>query len=262
MQVPFLSYSSKKNTKSLYFDLNLANIDFISLVKEGDIVLFFSALSSPEFCALNPHLANKLNYQGTVFYIKELIKLKAKVIFFSSDVVYGDNKLINDEKSEPKPSGVYANLKYDVEKLFFDSSYFTSLRLSFVFSKFDKFHQYIFNNLNTNSVAEVYKGLNRNIIFLDDLIHFLYVIIKLDSTELKNLPRVINVVGPENLSRFQMSNILSSYFNNFQFKIIDTPSEILNFRPDSIFTKSLYFDKIYTGSLVTYEQFISDLRKD
>jgi nucleoside-diphosphate-sugar epimerase len=182
-------------------------------------------------------------------------------LFVSSDVVYGNNTYVNDELSTLNPFGNYAKLKYLIENEFLYSKYFKSLRLSFVFSKFDSFFLYLKKSLLENNVANVFSGLRRNIIYIDDVILSIYQIILgiiKDDFMIKDL-KTLNLVGQDNLSRSDMALIFNQRFSSLKVNIIKTPPNYLTNRPDSIYTKSLFLDKIIKKELVTYSHFINNL---
>ncbi len=255
--IPNISYSSKSVDNSLLFDLSNANESYLEQINEGDIVYFFPAVSSPDICEHNYEFAYTFNVKNTAFYIDLILKKNARVIFFSSDVVYGNNNYINDEKSNTNPYGNYAIMKSIIENNFLKNKLFFCVRLSYVFSEFDKFFIYLKKCLKNKERAIVYEGLYRNIIYVEDVISSLIILYK----QINDLDfNLLNLVGPDNLSRLQMAQVFKQKFCNIDIFGTSTPMDILKSRPDKIFTKSINIDKITKKSFINYFQFIQKLQ--
>jgi hypothetical protein len=74
---------------------------------------------------------------------------------------------------------------------------------------------------------------------------------------LLNFPNIINVVGDELLSRADMVDIFSLRYKGIKVKIVDTPKEVLLYKPNKINSKSLYFDMIKKSSITNYKDFVN-----
>ena len=81
--INFVKYSSKVDSTSKPFDLAIINSGFLSYIQKDDIVFFLSAISSPDVCENNFDYAKKINYNATLYYIKDIISKKAHVFFMS-----------------------------------------------------------------------------------------------------------------------------------------------------------------------------------
>ena len=98
------------------------NFDFLN---EMDYVIVVAAISSPDKCEKQSELCYIINVQGTSFVINEALKRKCKVIFFSSDAVYGEDIGIPFSESTPvKPISNYGKMKNSVEIAFCGDEYF------------------------------------------------------------------------------------------------------------------------------------------
>ena len=108
-----------------YYVLNLADdihtYNFDTL-KEGDIVAFTAAISAPSVCAEQFDVAMKVNVESTGEFIQQALDRGCKVIFLSSDAVYGRSEDELDESQPLNPLGVYAKMKVIVEKRFIGNS--------------------------------------------------------------------------------------------------------------------------------------------
>lgn len=237
----YIGYSYDESDE--YRKLDLLNIDnkIFDFISEGDIVIFLAAISSPDICENNYQHAKSVNVTGTEKFIAECLKKKAKIIFFSSDVVYGGNKGINTELTTPNPVGKYAEMKLHIENCFINFINFKVLRLSYVLSDSDKFLKYLTKCYENNQVAEVFDGLYRNVVMIEDVLDSIHNL----SISFDHFPSsTFNVCGDDCLSRVDLTKYYIKKYNNLEYKIIKVPKEILNSRPNRIEVKSLYLDKL------------------
>ncbi len=233
-------YSEVENKKYIKLDLLDFDKSIVDTFNTGDIVILLAAISSPDICEKNYNYARLVNVVGTKKLIEECLKRKVKVLFFSSDVVYGFNQGINDENTQPNPHGNYAKMKFEIEKSFIDNKLFKSFRLSYVLSDKDKFITYLEECKSTNTIPEVFNGFYRNVIYIDDVLECIYKLI-VDFYVIES--SIVNICGNECLSRVDLANIYSAK-HNLKFVIIDVPNEMLKSRPNIIHTKSLHIKKI------------------
>ena len=111
--------------------------------------------------------------------------------------------------------------------------------------------------LMNNKIAEVYSGLYRNSVYIGDVLDLFRVISEYHvNNSFLNFPKIINVVGNELLSRADMVDLFSLRYKEIKVKIVDTPKEVLLYKPNKINAKSLYFDKIKKSSITNYKDFI------
>lgn len=237
----YIGYSDETIEEYKKLDLTNINYQLFDYINDDDIVVFLAAISSPDVCENNYQLARSINVIGTEAFIAECLKRNAKVIFFSSDVVYGGNTGVNTELTLPNPIGKYAEMKLYIEDRFKSNANFKVLRLSYVLSEKDKFLKYLAECHKTNEVAEVFDGLYRNVIMVDDVLESIYNL----STRFNEFSNwVFNVCGQDCLSRVDLTEYFIREFNKIKYKIIQVPVDILSSRPNKIEVKSLYLDKL------------------
>jgi dTDP-4-dehydrorhamnose reductase len=237
----YIAYSQQNLLGHIKFNLLDLNDLVFQKINKNDVIIFLSALSSPDFCESNYIMARSVNVDSTSIFIKRCLSIEAKVIFISSDVVYGGNNFINNELSIPNPVGKYAQMKYEIEDLFNKQENFKVLRLSYVLSENDKFFKYLSECFHNNEIAEVYDGLHRNVVWIEDVLES---IINL-SNSFSDIPyKVINVCGDSCLSRVDLLKYYIKNFNAVKYKIVDTPLSILTSRPNKIEVHSLYLEKL------------------
>ena len=157
----------------------------------------------------------KVNVTCTAELINILLDKGVKIVFFSSDTIYGEQVQAFDESIKCQPLGQYALMKHEIEKMFQKSDQFKAIRLSYVFSKLDKFTKYLLYVSKKGEVAEVFHPLIRSVIYLEDVLEGLKNI----SENWDNISSTfINFGGQDNLSRIDFANIMrDTYLTNLRF---------------------------------------------
>lgn len=222
--------------------LNLSHpelFDF-SVVQKNDRVLILAAVSSPDICQNDPPYARAVNVDGTIHFADACLERGAQVIFFSSDTVYGNGGPF-DEHSACHPVGPYAEMKHEVENHFQREVAFKSLRLSYVVSHDDKFTAYLRRCASNDENAEVFHPLRRRAVHIDDLADAVAAVCqdwgRLDSP-------VLNVAGPDLLSRVEMAKVFQEIDPRLHFKIVEPAPEFFAARPQTIDMGSCYLSKL------------------
>ena len=107
----------------------LDNLTFRNLeVSESDFVILLAGISSPEFCQENYEAAYDVNVLGTSSFINYILRKGSKVLFASSDTVYGNQEYPIDENHPCVPSGKYGEMKHKVETAFLNDPNFKPLK--------------------------------------------------------------------------------------------------------------------------------------
>lgn len=208
----------------------------------GDVILLTAAISAPDTCAREREQAWAVNVDGTSHFIQRAIDRGARVIFFSSDAVYGEREKEFAETMECNPAGDYAGMKFEVERRFLSSLSFKAVRLSYVFSREDKFSNYLSKCIEQNKEADLFHPFFRAIVHRDDVIEgVLALATKWDDVSEK----IINFGGPQILSRIDFAECLrESHFYNLRFKVTEPDASFFANRPRIIAMKSPIFQKI------------------
>jgi len=239
-----------------YYVLNLAesgglSYDFDTL-KMGDTVAFTAAISEPSVCANQFQTALQVNVCSTGDFIYESLKRGCKVIFLSSDTVYGNVSGEFGEDGSVNPLGVYAEMKAVVEKRFLEYPLFKVLRLSYNFFKGDRFTSYIRSCAERGETAEVFDPFGRSVVHRDDTVD---AIISLFNNWESCDAKVINCGGPETLSRLQLANLLKEkVFPDLKIKAITPDEKFYKDRPASISMRSNLLEKVLGRPARTIEE--------
>lgn len=230
------------SSDDLYLNLkNPENFDY-SFIDERTNVIFLAAISSPDICNNNYDEAYKVNVTNTKYFVKEAIKRGAKVLFFSSDVVYGNTIDKVDEDSITNPFGNYAKMKDEVEKAFENEKNFKVFRLSYVLSKEDKYLSYLKNCVDKNEVAEVFHPFSRKVVYIEDVLESIESII-LKWNDFEN--QKFNICGDEDISRKDIADFYNEEVENkLKYIIIEPHEKFWDARPKDINMTSLYLSKL------------------
>lgn len=205
-------------------------------VCDGDVVCLSSAISSPDVCANDFEKAWKVNVDATTAFINNLTKVGAKVIFFSSDAVYGEHTDGFDEAQACNPAGAYAIMKHEVENRFVGNRFFKSIRLSYVFSRQDKFTKYLISCAQNGELAEVFHPFIRSVVHLDDVVKGILAL----ADRWNEFPdQFINFGGPSPVSRVQIAESLKATFlSDLEFDVIIPSDSFFENRPRAIAMQS------------------------
>lgn len=227
-------------------------------LKGLDYVIFTAAISGPDMCANEFEKCWNINVTGTSYFISEAIKRNVKVLFFSSDAVFGDIPgQIYDENSETKAYTAYGKMKKAIEDEFKGSPLFKCIRLSYVASANDKFISYCLNCIRNGEIADIFHPFYRNCTTVGDVIKS---IIWLLSNWTKFSSFVLDVTGTELVSRVRMADELNRFFGNKLKYVVSKPDE--NFfknRPQVTQMKSNY---LYKLGIIEEQTFTEKFQKE
>jgi nucleoside-diphosphate-sugar epimerase len=174
-------------------------------VREGDFVLLLGGISSPDACAREPERVRRINVEGTIEFISSCMIRGARVIFFSSDTVYGERAEEFDESAGSNPAGEYALMKYEVESRFLGNAAFKTARLSYVFSREDKFTTYLLGCAERGQEADIFDPFCRAVVHRDDVVQGATALMRRWD---EFAHPVINLGGPDVIARAEFAQIL------------------------------------------------------
>lgn len=245
--------STSKNSKEfIKFNLNesLSINDFN--LKPDDIVYFVASISSPDTCTKEFEYAWTINVKNTSSVISNLLDEGIKVIFFSSDTVYGEQNSPFSENVPCNPLGEYALMKHKVEDKFRKNNNFKALRLSYVFSRNDKFTNYIVDMHRQDKVVEVFHPMKRSVIYLSDLLEGLFNL----SNSWDNFNfTFINFGGNANISRYEFTNTIKNLvFKDLKITKKIPPESFFKSRAKIINMESNILSKILGRSLTNFPE--------
>lgn len=207
-----------------------------------DYIIFTAAISGPDRCAEEFDNCWEVNVTGTKYFIREAIKHHCRVLFFSSDAVFGDiSGAIYTEKSETQANTSYGRMKKAVEDEFKHESLFKAIRLSYVASSKDRFMIYCFECIKNNKVAEIFHPFYRNMIVVSDVVE---VVVYFARHWEEYEPTFLNVAGKELISRIRVADEINRFLGGKLRYTVSVPGEkfFVN-RPCITQMSSLYMQK-------------------
>lgn len=220
-----------------------ATTDFdYSQVKFGDVVLMSAAISAPDICAREYDKVRLVNVIGTSNFIENVIQRGGRVVFFSSDTVYGEREDEFDETAGCNPAGEYAEMKREVEQRFNGNALFKAIRLSYVFSKEDKFSHYLAGCVKRNEKADLFHPFYRAIVHRDDVVEG---VLELAARWDEFPDPVINFGGPQVISRIEFAECLSErHLRDLRYKVTKPGVDFFKNRPRVIAMTSPIFARL------------------
>lgn len=231
---------------------NLTSFEYSSL-DDLDYLIFTAAISGPDQCAQAFDKCWKINVESTSKIIEYALEKNCKVIFFSSDAVYGDiSGKIYSEDDVANPDTVYGKMKRAVEEKFQKNSDFKAIRLSYVVSKRDKFVKYCLDAIDRNEIIEVFHPFYRSCTILSDVLTTVEWLI--DNWE-KCKETFINICGNELVSRVRIVDEIARIAGKqINYKIVQPTEEFFRNRPMITQTKPKVLMKYSIVNDVTFTE--------
>ena len=215
-------FELKLDQRPLYYNFDAKTIGGTA-IKEGDVIIFAAAISEPSVVSAQFQKALAVNVESTGEFIETALGKGCKVLFLSSDAVYGDVESGFDESHPTNPKGAYAEMKAVVEKRFEGNPNFKVLRLSYNFHKDDRFTKYLCQCAESGVEAEVFDPLTRAVVHRDDTVDaILSIASNWDVTD----KQYINCGGPDVISRQQFTEIVKkTALPTLKFKVTTPPAK-------------------------------------
>ncbi len=224
-------------------DLEHADSFDYNLLNDIEFIVYVAAVSSPDACATEFEKSWNVNVNGTCHFISEALKHGTRVIFFSSDAVYGpDFGEPFDEFSVTNPITPYGKMKKAVEDYFNGEDGIKSVRLSYVLSTADKFTSYCRNCLAHGETANVFHPFYRNVISLRSLEEIVeWLLMHWNDFS----PQYLNAVGRELVSRVRIADEFNRMIGNkLRYIVCEPDSGFFKNRPAITQVHSRYLDSI------------------
>ena len=244
-------FELKLDQRPLYYNFDAKTIGGTA-IKEGDVVIFAAAISEPSVVSAQFDKAFAVNVESTGEFIQTALGKGCKVLFLSSDAVYGDVETGFDESHPVNPKGAYAEMKAVVEKRFEGNPNFKVLRLSYNFYKDDRFTTYLRQCAEKGVEAEVFDPLTRAVVHRDDTVDaILSIAANWDNAD----GQYINCGGPDVLSRQQFTEIVKRVaLQDLKFKVTTPPAKFYGDRAAFSEMHSPNLEKILGRPRHTVEQ--------
>ena len=215
-------FELKLDQRPLYYNFDAKTIGGTA-IKEGDVIIFAAAISEPSVVSAQFDKALAVNVESTGEFIETALGKGCKVLFLSSDAVYGDVESGFDESHPVNPKGAYAEMKAIVEKRFEKNPNFKALRLSYNFHKDDRFTKYLRQCAESGVEAEIFDPLTRAVVHRDDTVD---AILSIASNWDNADGQYINCGGPEVMSRQRFTEIIKRIaLPTLKYKVTSPPAK-------------------------------------
>ena len=254
------SYTTVGRDKcDIVFDLHKNDPnELIKKIKENSYFIFLAGISSLDHCENNKVEATKINYINTLKIIQGLSQKNCRILFSSTDAVFGAEEKKAFEYTNLNPKGHYAFLKAAVEKEISQISGVKIIRFSYIFGKGDKFTELIREFSNRNEVLEVYSGFKRNVVCINDVVEGIVSIIrhwdKIDA-------RTFNFSGPDLVSREKIASLFSkNEIKGFKYNVQNPDESFWYLRAESIETDNYNFSKLLSNKPKNIKDMINEWR--
>ena len=226
-----------------------------------DFVVFTAAISGPDLCAKEFDNCWNINVRGTNYFIRNATEHGCRVLFFSSDAVFGDIPgTIYNEESKTDAKTPYGRMKKAVEDEFLNEPNFKAIRLSYVASSKDRFISYCLKCMNNGETADIFHPFYRNVTVVSDVVDIV-VFFALHWNDYK--PKFLNVAGKELVSRVRMADEINRLFDGkLKYSISIPNEEFFTNRPRITQMQSLYLQKYNIVNDSTFTEKIQNELED
>lgn len=140
-----------------------------------DVVVHSAAMSKPNDCEVQQDLCKLINVDATAAVVAACEKMKCRLLFMSTDFVFGDNGPFSEEDAYD-PVNFYGMSKVSAEELVKSAAIDWSIvRTVLVYGKQEvgmhaTFPQWVKNNLDQGKTIRVFTDQFRTATFVDDLV--------------------------------------------------------------------------------------------
>jgi dTDP-4-dehydrorhamnose reductase len=234
--------SAPRLPKEMKLDLLAPDTFDYESANPGDFVAFTAAISSPDICASQFSMAYAINVEGTTKAIERFVSRGARVLFLSSDAVFGERPEEVTEDAALCPMSPYGEMKSAIECRFRGEARVKALRLSYVASGNDRFTTYLRSCAAGDGVARVFDSLRRRVVAASDVAEAIEALC-LGWDEFTS--PVLNGAGPELVSRAEVAEVFNDVTgSNLRIDIVEPPLEFHAARPKTINMGSRYIESL------------------
>lgn len=238
---------------------------------DAQIILHFAAKTNVDECEEEKVLGNggqawKINVEGTQNIIDACLKSNKKIIYISTDFVFGGEKSVGEiyaETDSPSPLNWYAQTKFEGEKIVQNSDLknWIIIRLSYPYrARFSRpdFVRTIVKKLEDREKILMVTDHYINPTFIDDIASAIDILIQ------KEQNGIFHVVGSECITPYDASLKIAREFSLDESLITQTTrQEFFKNRASRAFNLCLNNDKIRKlgASMKNFSEGLNELKK-
>ena len=261
-----VTFYKNKSPEGIQLGLNFKKFKILFEKYKFENIVLLSAITNIDRCKINKKYSKKVNLNFPKKIISFLKNKETKLIYFSSDQVYGNN-INGKETSRLKPINVYGKQKKEIE-IFIKKKLknYLIIRLSRTILEKDN---------SGDIVSDFIKKYKKNelIIACDDysfnFVGSSYLEQSLKALIKKNLNGIYNIAGNKPYSFFEIFFHLKKYLikkgiKDNKIKLVKVSKNDLNFideRPSMIFSNTRKISKIYKNPPNMKQKLIQILKK-
>lgn len=176
----------------------------VGALKPG-AVIHAAAVSKPEQCEREPELARRVNREGTAAVARACARAGARLIFFSTDMVFDGKSPPYRETDPPAPAGVYPVGKADSERVIGDllpDAVVLRQSLAYGWNRPREafFSDWLYESLAAGKKLKLFSDQVRTMFYGEDIGRVLAAILKSGAAFPGGL---YHLAGPERLSRYE-----------------------------------------------------------
>ncbi|WP_095497551.1 NAD-dependent epimerase/dehydratase family protein [Paraferrimonas haliotis] len=247
-------FSVGRLDSEFYLDLYTGETNLFDVITSADTVIFLAAISAPDICRDKFELAKRVNVDMTIDIIGRLLSNLVRVIFSSSDAVFGNASVSNTitDESELSPLGEYGEMKAAVEKTFIGDNLFKVVRFSYILGRRDKYTSMLLSSTHSTKAIVVFKGFERNVVALTDVVVGITKLVVMWNDFPYNR---INFSGPKCISRWEVSLLISKTLSlGLELNLSDAPNSFWKGRAKRINMESRIFSKVLGRNPLTVNE--------
>lgn len=223
-----------------------------------DAVIFTAAISGPDKCAEEFDYCWSVNVTGTEHFIRQALEHGCRVLFFSSDAVFGDTPgAIYTEDSATDAKTPYGRMKKAIEDSFRGIAGFKAIRLPYVVSAKDKFVSRCLACIDRGNETDVFHPFYRNCVVVSDVVD---AVVWMLQHWKEYEPFVLNMAGRELVSRVRIADELNRiYSGKLRYTVTDPGERFFRNRPRITQMESLHLEKY---RIIENKNFSEKLRRE
>lgn len=196
----------------LSFDLTSNCLEPLFLWSKPNVVIHTAAMTNVDMCELNPRSAYSINTESVSKLIDLSSKYNSKIIFISSDAVFGGFITAPSELSAPSPLNIYGSSKLSSEFLLFNSTVPHVIIRTTIIGKSIKstntsFAQWIYESLKRSNPIHLYEDVIFSPISIWDLSNEIQHIIT------TNMTGLFHVSGSSSVTKYEFGINFAKYLN-------------------------------------------------